>query len=131
MSKNNKFIIWVSLLIILLVVTAVILGVSIVKTNPTRLGPAGVTFWFINLLFMLVSAFTLAILALRLRKKAHKGGKQQALRGSFRTGFLLAFCSTILLALSSLRSLSWRDIILFLLTVVLIEVYFRTRKVER
>jgi hypothetical protein len=40
----------------------------------------------------------------------------------------LGFSVTLLLALSSLRSLNWRDIILLILLVVLVEVFFRTRR---
>lgn len=131
MNKNNRFTLWVALLIILLVVTTVIFVISLVTSNPTKLGPAGVTFWFINLLLMIASLATIALLAWRMRKIKNRENKQVILQSSFRTGFLLAFCATILLALSSLRSLSWRDIILFLLTVVLIELYFRTKRAEK
>jgi hypothetical protein len=34
-----------------LIITAVLLVLSLFTTNPTRLGPAGVTFWFINAKF--------------------------------------------------------------------------------
>lgn len=118
-------------MIILLVVTTVIFVISLVTSNPTKLGPAGVTFWFINLLLMIASITTIVLLVWKMRKTKNRENKQSVLQGSFRTGFLLAFCATILLALSSLRSLSWRDIILFLLTVVLIELYFRTKRAEK
>ncbi len=80
---------------------------------------------------MLASLVTLLIFAWRMRKTKNRDNKQAILQSSFRTGFLLGFCATLLLALSSLRSLSWRDIILFLLTIVLIEIYFRTKRAEQ
>jgi hypothetical protein len=104
---------------------------TLVATNPTKLGPVGVTFWFINLLLMLVLVATLLIFTWRIRKAKNPDSKQAILQSSFRTGFLLGFCATLLLALSSLRSLSWRDIILFLLTILLIEIYFRTKRAEQ
>lgn len=131
MNKKNQPTLWIVLLIILLILTLAIFIISIFATNPTRLGPAGVTFWFINLLTMLVSILTFAMYLWRTHRHSDGRSRQNILQTSFRTGFLLAFCATILLALSSLRSLSWRDIILFLLTVILIELYFRTRRVEK
>ncbi len=131
MSKKNRFTIWVALLIVLLCTTTAIFVITLATTNPTKIGPAGVTFWFINLLLMLASLVTLLIFAWRMRKTKNRDNKQAILQSSFRTGFLLGFCATLLLALSSLRSLSWRDIILFLLTIVLIEIYFRTKRAEQ
>ncbi len=131
MSKNSRITIWVALLIVLLISTAVIFGITIISTNPTKVGPAGVTFWFIDLLLMLASLVTLALFSWRMRKAKNRDNKLKILQTSFRTGFLLGFCATLLLALSSLRSLSWRDIILFLLTIVLIEIYFRTKRAEQ
>jgi hypothetical protein len=108
------------------IVTFVIFIISIITTNPTKLGPGGVTFWFINLLFLLSSSLTLAFYYLRTRKNAGLTAKK--LRSSTRSGALIGLSLTVLLALSSLRSLSWRDIVLFLLLIILVEVYFRTRK---
>lgn len=131
MSKKNRITIWVALLIVLLCATTAIFVMTLVTTNPTKIGPAGVTFWFINLLLMLASVVTLLLFTWRMRKAKNRENKSSILQSSFRTGFLLAFCATLLLALSSLRSLSWRDIILFLLTIVLIEIYFRTKRAEQ
>ena len=131
MSKNNRITIWIALLIVLLCATTAIFVITLVSTNPTKIGPAGVTFWFINLLLLLASVVTLGVFGWRMRKVKNRDNKTVVLQSSFRTGFLLGFCATLLLALSSLRSLSWRDIILFLLTIVLIEIYFRTKRAEQ
>lgn len=131
MSSKSRITIWVALLIVLLVATVAIFAITLVTSNPTKIGPAGVTFWFINLLLMLASLVTLSLFGWRMRKAKNRDKKLVVLQTSFRTGFLLGFCATLLLALSSLRSLSWRDIVLFLLTIVLIEIYFRTRRAEQ
>jgi len=47
---------------------------------------------------------------------------------SLRSGFILGMSLTVLLALSSLRSLSWRDFLLFVVAIVIIELFFRTRR---
>lgn len=125
MKKHAKLIL--TGFIVVSIVTFVILVISIVTTNPTKLGPGGVTFWFINLLFLLSSTFTLAFYYLRTRRAA-SGLNNKKLQSSIRSGTLIGLSLTVLLALSSLRSLSWRDIVLFLLLIILVEVYFRTRK---
>ena len=106
-------------------VSLVVFVVAILMTNPTKLGPGGVTFWFIDVLLM-ISSITTLILYLARRNRAES--KKSLLLSSARTGSILAFSLTLLLALSSLRSLNWRDIILLLLLVILVEVFFRTRR---
>ena len=115
----------VTLLGIVALVTFVLLVVSVVATNPTKLGPGGVTFWFINLLLLITSSVSFGLYMNRVNKAE---SKSKLLNSSVRTGALVGFSLTLLVALSSLRSLSWRDIILLLLLVVLVELYFRTRR---
>ncbi len=128
---KKKTVIWLGILVVILIVTAVILVMSFIYANPKNLGPAGVTFWFINLLILLGSLVTLVVFVTRMFQKDAREQSLSILFDSFRTGFLIGFCMTILVALSSLRSLSIRDIILFILTVVLVEIYFRTRKAQK
>lgn len=125
MKKHSKLIL--TGFIVVSIVTFVIFIISITTTNPTKLGPGGVTFWFINLLFLLSSSLTLSFYYLRTRR-SNTGQTAKKLRSSIRSGALIGLSLTVLLALSSLRSLSWRDIVLFLLLIILVEVYFRTRK---
>lgn len=116
------------LIVIISIVAFVSLAVFVVAifmTNPTKLGPGGVTFWFIDVLLM-ISSITTLFLYLARRNRAES--KKSLLLSSARTGSILAFSLTLLLALSSLRSLNWRDIILLLLLVILVEVFFRTRR---
>lgn len=106
------------------------LGVAyaLVAYTPAKLGPAGITFWFIGILVSVGSLIALIGFIWKLRHEEHRLTATKALASSLRTGFLVGFTVSILLALSSLRSLSIRDIILFILVVVVIEIYFRTRK---
>jgi hypothetical protein len=106
-------------------VSLAVFVVAILMTNPTKLGPGGVTFWFIDVLLMISSITTLS---LYLARRNNAESKKRLLLSSARTGSILAFSLTLLLALSSLRSLNWRDIILLLLLVILVEVFFRTRR---
>jgi hypothetical protein len=96
--------------------------------TPRHLGPASMTFWFLAVLVFVSSLSTLLDFAIKLRKSDNRAQPRRALQSSLRTGFLLGFTSAILLALSSLRSLSLRDLVLFLLTALIIEIIFRTRK---
>ncbi len=96
--------------------------------TPKQLGPASMTFWFLAVLALVTSLTTLVDFLFKLKKSDNRAQPRRSLQSSLRTGFLLGFTSTILLALSSLRSLSLRDLILFLLTAVIIEIIFRTKK---
>ncbi len=100
----------------------------ILNYSPKKVGPAVITFWFVGVLLVLSSLIVLIDYNWKLRREANRMQPNKALVSSLRTGLLFGFTATILIALSSLRSLSLRDVILFLLTVVIIELFFRTRK---
>jgi len=111
-----------------LIITAVLLVLSLFTTNPTRLGPAGVTFWFINALVMVSALMTVVSFKFKTRNLKNQDNQMALFKSSLRFGSLVGFSIVGLLALSSLRSLSWRDILLFILIVIVVEVFFRTRK---
>lgn len=119
-----------------LILGLVLLGSLAINTflminyTPKQLGPAVITFWFIGIAVFVASLITLLEYNLKLRNPNNRMQPRRVLIRSLRTGILLGLTITILLALSSLRSLSLRDIILFALTVLIIELYFRTRKVK-
>jgi FtsH-binding integral membrane protein len=119
-----------------LILGLVLLGSLAINTflminyTPKQLGPAVITFWFIGIAVFVASLITLLEYNLKLRNLNNRMQPRRVLIRSLRTGILLGLTITILLALSSLRSLSLRDIILFALTVLIIELYFRTRKVK-
>lgn len=126
---RNRAILLIELILGLLLVGSLSLDVYLmINYTPKQLGPASITFWFIGVVVFIASLVTLVEYNLKLRKSANRMQPRKVLIKSLRTGILLGLTITILLALSSLRSLSLRDIILFVLTVVIIELYFRTRK---
>ena len=98
----------------------------LVLTNPKTLGPYGVTAWFILVLI----AITCCVAGFLFWVKGKIGGGytgSKRLLGSLRQGFLLGLTATIFLALSSLRQLSLRDVILVGIFMLLTEFYFRAR----
>ncbi|HSH31957.1 MAG TPA: hypothetical protein VK963_04805 [Candidatus Saccharimonadales bacterium] len=104
---------------------AVLAGLFI--TNPSRIGPVGVTLWFVAVLIGLQGALTLVLYFAKRRRELEMGSPDR-LTSSWRQGFLVALTVTILLALSSLRQLGLRDVVLILVLVGLVEFYFRTRR---
>ena len=120
--------VWITLIGLALLISFAILVYSIFWSNPTKLGPGGVTFWFINIMIFVFSLVSLIAFKFRSHKFKSKGkSKSVILNTSVRTGIIASFVVTVLLALSSLRSLGIRDVVLFVLTVILVEVYLRTR----
>ncbi len=126
--KNKTIFISILLLLSLCIGTTATLVIVTLNYTPKELGPAAITFWFLGVLVVVSSLFALLEFLWKLRKEDNRMEPRKVLQSSLRTGFLLGFTAAILLALSSLRSLSLRDVILFVLTVLLIELYFRTRK---
>lgn len=129
MSMRNRAILFTELILGLVLLGSLAINTyMMVNYTPKQLGPAAITFWFIGIAVFVASLVTLLEYNLKLRNPNNRMQPRRVLIGSLRTGILLGLTITILLALSSLRSLSLRDIILFALTVLIIELYFRTRK---
>lgn len=114
------------LMAVLAVGGAVTLLLSLVSTNPSKLGPAGVTAWFLILLGVGTCALTVGLYWVKSSLKVHSLDTRR-LTFSWRQGFLLASAGVMFLALSSLRQLSLRDVVLFGILLALIEFYFRNR----
>lgn len=126
---RNRAIILIELILTFLFIGALSVNIYLmVNYTPKQLVPAAITFWFIGVVIIIASLVTLIEYNIKLRKSENRMQPRKVLAQSLRTGILLGLTVTILLALSSLRSLSVRDIILFVLTVVIIELYFRTRR---
>lgn len=126
---RNRAILYTELSLILVFIGSLSINIYLMLNyTPKQLGPTAITFWFIGVITIIASLITLIEYNLKLRKNSNRMQPRKALIKSLRTGILLGLTVTILLALSSLKSLSLRDIILFALTVLIIELYFRTRK---
>lgn len=138
LSDNSRVmaprtVIWLSLLgyLLIFILAAVGIYISVNYYSPKQLGPSGITFWFIGVLVLIWSLVGFLSFSWKMRKADNRETPIQYLLSATRSGFLLGLTATALLALSSLRSLSMRDIILFILTILLIEGYFRTRRKTR
>jgi hypothetical protein len=108
------------------VASGIMLGLSLVALRPGDLGPAGVTVWFVLLLSWLAALLSVALFTLK--SYLHIGsGRSARWRYSWRQGLLIAGWASGLLALSSLRQLSLRDVILTGVILVFVEIYVRFR----
>lgn len=96
-------------------------------TTPATLKPIGVTAWFILFLVALSSGIAV-LLDLVKRLIGRRKPQGRSFHPSLRQGIILGVWLTILLASSSLRQLSLRDILLTGLIGVIIELYLRLTK---
>jgi hypothetical protein len=115
-----------SLLVLWSAGSGVVLLLSLVVTSPAKIGPIGVTLWFVLLLLNLSGLLTLGLYALKSFLRVHTAGSER-LRYSSRQGLLLAGWVTSVLALSSLRQFNLRDAILLGLLLAIVELYVRFR----
>jgi hypothetical protein len=115
--------------ILLITVTASCVGLlfaSLFITSPAKLGPFGVTFWFV-LLFTALSGVLAGLIYLVKHLLGPTEQPTRRLQNSLRQAALVGGWLTIILALSSLKQLNPRDVLLSLLMIVLIEIYFNLR----
>lgn len=128
--KREKFAVtvlgWLSVLIITALTALVTLVLSMLLTNPTMIGPLGVTVWFVVLFVGLSAGIALGLYTTKTFMHVHTSSVSR-LRYSWRQGLLLSGWVTGLLALSSLGQLGWLDAILLALLLVIVEVYVRLR----
>lgn len=97
---------------------------ALIATNPSSVGPIGVTIWFL-LLFAALSSLAALVSYL----VANSITKNEASKSAaWRRGFFIGGYITILLALSSLQQLNLRDGILLALLLLLAEFYMVMRK---
>ena len=103
---------------------------SMLLTNPTNLGPTGVTLWFLGFWAVLGAnlAFLKYELVMRFGKEMTKLNKHRTMMTAIRHGALVGAGLTVLLALSSLQQLDARDVGLVAALLVLIEFYARSRQ---
>jgi len=98
---------------------------TISNTNPEQGGQAAVLSFYLSLFAGLFGTVTLAGYAVR-RVMSGNELKYTLIRTSFRQGFLTAALVITLLLLQSARLLSWWDVALLVVTVVLLELYLRS-----
>jgi len=105
------------------------LFLSMLVTNPARLGPTGVTLWFVGFWVVISSCLALVKykLVMRFGKEATRLNRHKMVSWSLRHGLLVGAGLTVLLALSSLQQLDVRDIGLVVALLALIEFFARAR----
>lgn len=99
---------------------------SLALTTPVRIGPVGVTAWFILVLTELAAVLTLGLYTVKSFLHLH-ATEALRLRYGWRQSWLIAAWLTGLLALSSLQQLGIKDAILLGLLLSIVEVYVRLR----
>lgn len=103
---------------------------SMLITNPSRLGPTGVTLWFVGFWVVMASCLALAKyeLVLRFGKESTLVNRHKVKVTALRHGMLLGGALTVILALSSLQQLDPRDVGLIAAFVILVEFFMRARQ---
>lgn len=101
---------------------------SLFISSPRDIGPVGVTIWFFTTFVFLGGLIGLGTYQYSRRKVDNKSNLGTVFKNSIRSGYVFAGLMIILLALQSLRMLSLGDMILFVLIVLVMELYFRTKK---
>ena len=117
---------YLTVMLVWSIVSGFFLMLSLVRTNPALIGPVGITVWFLILFSWIFSVSTVALFGAKSYLKVH-GTWRQRFRYSRRQGVLTAGWLIGILAFSSLRQLSWQDVILTGLLLVFIEAYVRLR----
>lgn len=111
-----------------LVVSLSIVTFLLFAVSPRDIGGIGVTIWFVALFVLLSSLVTLVRFAFKRRHFPELQERIALFRRSMRLGLVVGLFGTIALGMQSLRMLSVTDILLFLMTVGIIELYFRTKR---
>lgn len=96
-----------------------VLLLTTILTSPSQLGPFGLTAWFSGLIIALTGISSLLLMRWKY------GESQEGFSVSLRRGFLLSMWVVSILALSSLRQLGIRDIILLTILGLLIDFYMQ------
>ncbi len=115
---------YINLIMIMTVIAGAAVIVCIIAANPSRIGPIGVTLWFVALLVFGQGILTLGLIQLKNRLFPILG-QHRIVTSSWRQGLLLGGGIVMVLALSSLRQLGWRDVVLLAGLLGLVEFYFR------
>jgi hypothetical protein len=117
---------YLSMVMAVTIIAGGAVAVELVAYNPTSLGPVGVTLWFLALYAFVQGLLTLGFYRLK-RRYGDLLGPNKRFMSSWRQGMLLAAVLVVPIALSSLRQLSTRDVVLLAVLAILIEFYGRTR----
>lgn len=112
-------------IIMMTTVWLVLVVLALVATTPAQIGPIGVTAWF--LVLTLALGGVVAVLLHMVKQLVLKKVPGPNPMISLRQGLLVSFWATVNLALSSLRQLTLRDLLLSGVFIIIIELYLRLK----
>ncbi len=128
-ESSNRLTLYLSGLVFLAIISTTITCILLFVTSPRDIGAFGVTMWFISLFLGWFSLATLVTYIWRKGRYPESSRRLVLLRRITRTTVLGSLFASIALAMQSLRMLNLGDIVLFLLTLGIIELYFRTKAI--
>lgn len=128
MPNQQRIAIINSVIILATILSGSIVLLSLFISSPRQIGPVGVTLWFVVGFIFLGGVLALGNYYYKKGKIDNKSQLNVIFKNSIRGGYLLSALLIILLALQSLRMLTIGDTVLFVLTILIVELYFRTRK---
>lgn len=117
---------YLRLILSVTILSTIAVVAALFLTNPTSIGPFGVTLWFVGVFLALSGALSLSLYHLKNWLQLHPTPNRRLLF-AWRQGSLIGLALTVWLALSSLRQLSWGDVALLILLLALVEFYLRAR----
>lgn len=119
---------YISATIFGLLLSLSVVGFLLFATSPRDIGPFGVTIWFIALFILITLVVTLLRYRFSYRRHPELHQRVAIFKLSLRTSSVMGLFITVGFAMQSLRMLNLGDILLFLLTLAIIELYFRTKR---
>jgi hypothetical protein len=127
-APHRQLALYISVTIFALLLSSSIVGFLLLATSPRDIGSLGVTIWFIALFILVVSGLILLRYGFSYRKHPEAQERLLIYKSSIRNSVVMGLFIVVGLAMQSLRMLNLGDILLFLLTLAIIELYFRTKK---
>lgn len=102
----------------------------LIYVDPFKAGFVGFVFFYLSLFFALIG--TLSVIGYFIRSKVHKEEiTYQQVSNAFRQAILLAIFVAGSLFLKSFGLLNWFNIIIFIIALVLLEVFYLSRKSKK
>ena len=127
LKDTNRLTLLLSLSLSVAILSGSIVLFLTTATSPRDIGGLGVTAWFIGLFAL--SSTSLTLVRYLISTGRTTSDKKLALyRHCLRSSLVIGLFISVSLAMQSLRMLNLGDILLFLMTIAIIELYFRTKR---
>lgn len=128
-ESSNRLTLYLSGLVFLAIISITVSTILLTVSSPRDIGALGVTLWFVGFFLAIFSVFTLIGYMWRRGRYPESSRREILLKRLTRSTILGSLFLTIALAMQSLRMLNLGDIVLFLMTLGIIELYFRTKAI--